>query len=162
MASVLHGVNSIHVDIWEANAVTPLNIYTWDPGTAAWTPVFSAGITPGPSEAMPGAVPRDSTYSKGPQNTLISAVPVAHLTVRTKKFRSPKSDYHILVLQWRPSRTLYLNETTASHVQCETSALRQPLVPQRSCKHLLTEASPDRNTWLPSNGWMKKQSTLWE
>lgn len=57
VASVLHRVNSIHVDIWEANA---LGICTRDPVTAARTTVFSAGITPGPSEATPGAVPRDS------------------------------------------------------------------------------------------------------
>lgn len=37
-----------------------------------------------------------------------------------------------------------------------------PLVLQRSCKHWLIEASPDRNTWIPSNWWMKKQSTLQE
>lgn len=56
-----------------------------------------------------GCPKRPLTYSKGPQNTPISPAPIAHLTVQTKKFRSPESDYHILVQQWRLSRTLYLN-----------------------------------------------------
>lgn len=82
--------------------------------------------------------------------------------VQTNKSRSPKSDLHILIQQWRLSRTLYLSETAASHEQCETSGLRQSFDSTRSCKQLLIEASPDRNTWIPLNWWIKKQSTLWE
>lgn len=131
---------------------------TWDSSTNNC--VFSRNYTWSLRTYIRGCPKRLLTYSKGPQNTPISAVPVAHLTVQTKKFRSPESDYHILVQQWRLSRTLYLNETTESHKQCENPALRQPLVLLRSYKCLLIEASPDRNTWLPPNGWMKKQSTL--
>lgn len=63
--------------------------------------------------------------------------------VQTNKNRSSKSDHHILIQQWRLSRTLYLNETTASHKQCETSALRQPFGSTK-----ILQALTDRNiTW---------------
>lgn len=62
---------------------------------------------------------------KGPQNSHLSCS-CSTSPVQTNKSRSPKSDHQILIHQWRLSRTLYLNENTASHEQCETSALRQP------------------------------------
>lgn len=72
MASISHRVNSIHVYIWETNVATPHGIYAWDSVTTAWTSVFSAGITSGPSEATPGAIPRDSKPTLKDPKTLPS------------------------------------------------------------------------------------------